>query len=47
VLTPTAGIVRTPEDDRSLFVLPVDLPMGLDIDVTEEITCDWRSGDVW
>ncbi|CKG93372.1 aminoglycoside N-acetyltransferase AAC(2')-Id [Mycolicibacterium smegmatis] len=47
VLTPTEGIVRTPEDDRSLFVLPVDLPDGLELDTAREITCDWRSGDPW
>ncbi|AKS32003.1 GNAT family N-acetyltransferase [Mycolicibacterium goodii] len=47
VLTPTDGVVRTPEDDRALFVLPVDLPDGLDLDTTDEITCDWRTGDVW
>lgn len=47
VLTPTEGIVRTPEDDRSLFVLPVDLPEGPDLDTTCEISCDWRTGDAW
>ncbi|BBX28102.1 aminoglycoside N-acetyltransferase AAC(2')-Id [Mycolicibacterium alvei] len=46
VLRP-AGVTRTPEDDRSLFVLPVDLPAGLELDTTAEITCDWRDGDVW
>lgn len=38
-----AGVTRTPEDDRSLFVLPI----GLELDTTAEITCDWRDGDVW
>jgi aminoglycoside 2'-N-acetyltransferase I len=42
VLAP-AGPIRTPDDDRSLFVLPVDL----ELDTTAEITCDWRDGDVW
>lgn len=46
VLKP-AGVTRTPEDDQSLFVLPVDLPAGMDLDTTAEITCDWRDGDVW
>jgi aminoglycoside 2'-N-acetyltransferase I len=42
VLAPS-GVTRTPEDDRSIFVLPV----GVEVDVTGEITCDWRDGDVW
>jgi aminoglycoside 2'-N-acetyltransferase I len=42
VLSPT-GIVRTPEDDRSLYVLPI----SVELDTTAEITCDWRDGDVW
>ena len=46
VLRP-AGVTRTPEDDRGLFVLPIDLPTGLELDITAEITCDWRDGDVW
>jgi aminoglycoside 2'-N-acetyltransferase I len=40
-LTPT-GIERTPDDD-SVYVLPVALPL----DLTGEIVCDWRDGDVW
>lgn len=46
VLTPT-GPVRTPEDDDSLFVLPVALPPGLVLDTTGDLACDWRTGDVW
>ncbi len=46
VLAP-AGLTRTPDDDRSLFVLPVALPDNLTLDTTAEITCDWRDGDVW
>jgi aminoglycoside 2'-N-acetyltransferase I len=46
VLTPT-GTVRTPDDDDSVFVLPVALPAGVDLDVTGDIACDWRDGDVW
>jgi aminoglycoside 2'-N-acetyltransferase I len=46
VLAPT-GRVRTPEDDASVFVLPVALPPGLDLDTTGDLACDWRGGDVW
>ena len=42
VLAP-AGVTRTPDDDHSLFVLPV----SVDVDPTAELTCDWRNGDVW
>ena len=45
-LQPT-GVTRTPDDDGSVFVLPIDLPAGMDLDTTAEITCDWRDGDVW
>lgn len=42
VLAPT-GLRRTPDDDGTIFVLPVSVDL-----VTEEpITCDWRDGDVW
>ena len=41
-LTPT-GIQRTEEDDGGIYVLPVTVPL----DVTGELTCDWRDGDVW
>lgn len=41
-LTPT-GISRTPDADRSVFVLP----NTVDLDPTEELACDWRDGDVW
>lgn len=41
-LTPS-GIVATPEEDGSVFVLPVALALDLDA----ELTCDWREGDVW
>jgi aminoglycoside 2'-N-acetyltransferase I len=41
-LTPS-GVVRTEEDDGSVFVLPV----SVELDVTAELTCDWREGDVW
>ena len=42
VLAPE-GIRRTPEDDGSVFVLPGPLLL----DRGGELTCDWRSGDVW
>lgn len=41
-LTP-AGIVRTPDDDDSIHVLPVTVQL----DLAGELTCDWRDGDVW
>ena len=42
VLAPS-GMRRTPDDDASLFVLPVTA----ELDTEEPITCDWRDGDVW
>jgi aminoglycoside 2'-N-acetyltransferase I len=42
VLAPT-GLTHTPDDDGSLFVLPVTV----DVDPTADLTCDWRDGDVW
>ncbi len=42
VLAPT-GPVRTPEDDGSVFVLPV----GVSLDASAGLMCDWRAGDVW
>jgi aminoglycoside 2'-N-acetyltransferase I len=41
-LTP-AGAVPTPEDDDSVFVLPVSARL----DPAGELTCDWRDGDLW
>jgi aminoglycoside 2'-N-acetyltransferase I len=41
-LTPT-GITRTEEEDGSIYVLPVGVPL----DLSGELTCDWRDGDVW
>jgi aminoglycoside 2'-N-acetyltransferase I len=38
-----AGTTRTPDDDGSVFVLPV----GITLDPTAELACDWRDGDVW
>jgi aminoglycoside 2'-N-acetyltransferase I len=42
VLAPD-GLTRTPDDDQTLFVLPVDV----ELDTAAELTCDWRDGDVW
>lgn len=41
-LTPT-GTVRTPEDDDSVFVRALTVP----VDHRAALTCDWRDGDVW
>jgi aminoglycoside 2'-N-acetyltransferase I len=41
-LTP-AGLVATPEEEDCIYVLPVRVPL----DLTGELTCDWRDGDVW
>ena len=42
VLTPN-GIARTPDDDGGVYVLPV----GVELDTSAELSCDWRAGDVW
>ena len=41
-LTP-AGVVRTPDDDGGIYVLRTAVPL----DVSGELTCDWRDADVW
>ena len=41
-LTPT-GVVRTEEDDDCILVLPISAALNL----TGELTCDWRNGDTW
>jgi aminoglycoside 2'-N-acetyltransferase I len=41
-LTPT-GIQPTEDDDGSIYVLP----LAIDLDLSEALTCDWREGDVW
>jgi aminoglycoside 2'-N-acetyltransferase I len=41
-LTPS-GIKRTPDDDDSVFVLRLAIPLDPDA----ELTCDWRDGAVW
>jgi aminoglycoside 2'-N-acetyltransferase I len=42
VLTPT-GIKRTKDDDGSVYVLPVIISL----DLSGDLVCDWRDGDVW
>lgn len=42
VLAPT-GVTRTEEDDGCVFVFPLAAPL----DLSGELTCDWRGGDVW
>ena len=41
-LTPS-GVVRTSEEDGAVYVLPVSAPL----DLSGDLTCDWRDGDVW
>jgi aminoglycoside 2'-N-acetyltransferase I len=41
-LTPD-GVVRTPDEDDSVYVLPLRTTLEL----TAGLTCDWRDGDVW
>jgi aminoglycoside 2'-N-acetyltransferase I len=42
VLAPT-GIERTEEEDGAVYVMPV----GTLLDLSGELVCDWREGDVW
>lgn len=41
-LTPL-GTVRTEEEDDSIYVLPVTA----ELDLSGELTCDWRDGALW
>jgi aminoglycoside 2'-N-acetyltransferase I len=41
-LTPD-GVTRTREEEGFVYVLPVGAPL----DLSGELTCDWREGDVW
>jgi aminoglycoside 2'-N-acetyltransferase I len=41
-LTPS-GVIRTDDVDGAVYVLPVSAPL----DLSGELTCDWRDGDVW
>ncbi len=42
-LTP-GGVVPTPDEAGAIHVLPV---VGAALDLTGELTCDWRDGDLW
>lgn len=37
------GVIRTPDEDGGIFVLPV----GESYDLTEDLICDYRLGDLW
>ena len=39
----TVTLVRTPDKEGALYVLPVFIP----VDVAGELSCDWRPGSVW
>jgi aminoglycoside 2'-N-acetyltransferase I len=39
----TNGIVPTPDSDGFVHVLPVSVPL----DLTAELTCDWRPASLW
>ena len=41
-LTPS-GIMPTTEDDGCIYVFQMSAPL----DLSGELTCDWRDGDVW
>ena len=44
VREPDGAVVRTADDDDGVHVLPVP---GSTIDLTGDLVCDWRQGDVW
>jgi aminoglycoside 2'-N-acetyltransferase I len=44
VRTPN-GVRRTPDEDGYILVLTT--PTSPTLDVTAEISCEWRAGDVW
>jgi aminoglycoside 2'-N-acetyltransferase I len=41
-ITPN-GIVRTTDEDGFVYVLALERPL----DITGDLICDWRDGDVW
>lgn len=41
-LTPS-GIMRTEDEDGAVYVLPITA----ELDLSGDLTCDWREGDVW
>jgi len=42
VLSPR-GLVRTPEDEGGIYLLP----MSARLTDSDDLACDWRDGDVW
>lgn len=38
-----SGLTRTPEDDQDVYVLEV----SVSLDVSRDLACDWREGDIW
>ncbi len=36
------GVVRTADEDGGIYVLPV-----VPVDLTADLTCDWRDGELW
>ena len=45
-LTPD-GVVRTPDDDDAVFVLPLSAACTSALDLRGELVGDWRDGAVW
>jgi aminoglycoside 2'-N-acetyltransferase I len=37
------GMMRTAEDDGYVYVLEVTVPL----DLTSDLTCEWREGFIW
>jgi hypothetical protein len=42
VLGPS-GLERTPDEDETTYVLP----LASELDLSGDLACDWRDGDVW
>jgi aminoglycoside 2'-N-acetyltransferase I len=42
-MRPADGIRRTEDDDDAVHVLLLGMPL----DLSAGLTCDWRDGDVW
>lgn len=38
-----SGLIRTAEDDEDVYVLET----GVALDLSGDLTCDWREGDIW
>ncbi|MFD9125055.1 GNAT family N-acetyltransferase [Kitasatospora sp. NPDC059571] len=45
-LTPH-GVVRTPDEDGWILVLPLHPATEVPLDLAGELACDWRDGDAW